>query len=76
MIICNENGKLEGLEGNLRFENDIIVGDFFIAADGGDGDFTSLTDDEVNMLYKKFETPHFVSPDEVEDSFLITFGEW
>lgn len=76
MIICNENGKLEGLEDNRRFKNDIIVGNFFIAADGGDGDFTSLTDDEINMLYKKFETPHFISPAEVEDSFSITFGEW
>lgn len=51
MIICNENGKLEGLEGNRRFKNNIIVGDFFIAADGGDGDFTSLTDDEINAFH-------------------------
>ena len=62
MIICNENGKLEGLEGNRRFENDIIVGDFFIATDGGDGDFTSLTDDEINMLYKTVSYTHLTLP--------------
>jgi hypothetical protein len=76
MLICNENGKLEGLAGNRRVCRDIIVGNFFVAADGGDGEFTSLTDNETNMLYKRFETAGIFTPEEVEDSIGITFQEW
>ena len=30
-LVCNEDGKLLGLEGNRRLGNDIIVGTFFLA---------------------------------------------
>lgn len=76
LLVCNENGKLERLTGNRRVGRDIIVGNFFVAADGGDGEFASLTDDEKSMLYKRFETAGIFTPEEVEDSIGITFQEW
>ena len=43
-LVCNEEGKLIGLEGNRRVGNDIIAGTFFLVGDHGDGDFCSLTE--------------------------------
>lgn len=41
-LVCNEDGKLMGLEGNRRLGNDIIVGTFFLAGDTQSGDLCSL----------------------------------
>ena len=36
-LVCNEDGKLIGLDGNRRVGNDIIAGTFFLVGDQGDG---------------------------------------
>lgn len=36
-LVCNDEGKLNGMEGNRRIGGDIIAGPFFIAGDSGDG---------------------------------------
>lgn len=35
-LLCNEEGKLIGLDGNRRLGNDIIVGVFYIMSEGED----------------------------------------
>lgn len=48
LIICNEEGKLLNLKENVRFSNDYIVGDFFVIGDDyQNGDFKSLTNEEI-----------------------------
>lgn len=48
LLICNEEGKLDGLKPNLLFDFDCIVGDcFFIGDDYENGDFKSLTDEQI-----------------------------
>lgn len=42
-IICNEEGKLLGLEGNRRLGSDIIAGVFYVVGEDKRGNFTSLT---------------------------------
>ena len=37
-LVCNEEGKLMGLEGNRRVGGDIIAGTFFLAGDNREGD--------------------------------------
>lgn len=47
ILCCNEEGKLNGMEPNRRFDDDIIFGPFFLVGDSGFGDFISLTDKQL-----------------------------
>ncbi|MDK2798949.1 MAG: hypothetical protein PWQ70_568 [Clostridiales bacterium] len=72
-IICNEEGKLMGLEGNRRVGRDIIAGTFFIAGMNDEGEFVSLTDEQLKACKERFNEPEEISPEEVEDSICIEF---
>ena len=54
ILVCNEEGKLNGMELNPRVGNDIIAGPFFIAGDSCDGEFISLTDEQVEQYTNEF----------------------
>jgi hypothetical protein len=48
ILICNEEGKINKLPFNRDVGHDIIAGTFFIAGDDYEnGDFISLTDDQI-----------------------------
>lgn len=72
-IVCNESGKLEGLDLNrgLRDSNgdiyDIIEGDFFICSVNGEN-FTSLTDEQAMRYCEKYKNPEkfFLSVDGIK----------
>lgn len=61
-IICNEEGKINGLELNraIRDEHgrisDIIAGTFLVVGSGNE-DFCSLTPEQVKKYQKKFRYP-------------------
>lgn len=61
-IVCNEEGKLMGLEYNRALRNetgaiyDILCGPFFVCG-LGEYDFASLPDDLMETYYKLFEHP-------------------
>lgn len=73
-IICNEEGKLEGLPANKRIEeiSDVIVGNFFVVGLGKE-DFRSLTDEETEKYIKRFESPEEIEQEEVEGSIAVKF---
>ena len=48
-IVCDEEGKLKGKEANIRFEDDIIVGNIIIVKIEED-DFISMTDAEAERI--------------------------
>ena len=52
ILVCNEEGKLNGMELNRRVGNDIIAGPFFIVGDSRDGEFISLKDEQIEE-YKR-----------------------
>lgn len=54
ILICNEEGKLNGMELNRRVGNDIIADPFFIAGDSCDGEFISLTDEQIEQYTNEF----------------------
>lgn len=58
LIICNEEGKLLNQKPNILFDYDYIAGDcFFVGDDYENGDFKSLTKEQIvdirNMLNKR-----------------------
>lgn len=74
LIICNEEGKLIGLEGNRRIHDgmSVIAGTFFVV--GADGEnFRSLTESEVMRYMDRFQNPEDIDQDEVKSDMGITF---
>lgn len=54
IMICNEEGKLNGLEYNFKLGNDFIVGNvLFVQAK--DDDFTDLSDSNVESIMNFFQ---------------------
>lgn len=52
VLVCNEEGKINGMKANRDIGHDIIYGPFFIAADDKDsGEFKSLSDEQI-LKYK------------------------
>ena len=51
-LVCNEEGKLIGMEGNRRYNNgqNIIAGPFFVVGLQGDS-FRSLTEEEQAKFF-------------------------
>lgn len=74
LIICNEEGKLLGLEGNRRIHDgmSIIAGTFFVVGEDGEN-FRSLTESEVVKYMDRFKEPEDIDQDEVEADMGITF---
>lgn len=64
-LVCNENGKIDGLPMNRAMRTDygkgevydIICGTFFITGLGKDGNFRSLNDKEILQFGKIFYRP-------------------
>ena len=54
-LVCNEEGKLMGLEGNRRVGRDIISGTFFLTGDTDYGEFCSLTQEQRAILKQAAE---------------------
>lgn len=76
VIVCNEEAKLIGLEGNRCVGQDIIAGQFAVVADDGEGDFTSLTENEAEMILKRFDLIEQYTTKEVEDTLFIEILPW
>ena len=66
-IICNDEGKLRGMEGNRRLNNGktIIAGPFFVCGLTA-VNFRGLTEQEVQTYLKRFAQPEEISQEEVE----------
>lgn len=54
ILCCNEEGKFNGMEMNRRLKDEIICGPFFIVGEDDNGEFRSLTDQEVQDGMEQF----------------------
>ena len=72
-ILCNEEGKLIGLEPNRRIRNDILCGVFYVTGQDREGNLTSLTDDEIETFKSVFGVIEDISQDEVEPTMRIYY---
>ncbi len=78
-ILCNEEGKLIGLEGNRRLANDILVGTFYVCGSDNEGELTSLTPSQINRYIKIFREPQTFTRQEIENTLVfkfIPFEDW
>lgn len=65
-ILCNEEGKILGLEPNRRFYNDILCGVFYVVGEDDEGNLTSLPSDMQDKYSKLFWEPENIDTSEVE----------
>ena len=72
-LICNEEAKLEGMEGNRRIGDgtSIIAGPFFVVG-LTEEDFRGLTDEEVTRYMDRFKEPEQISQEEVQGDMRFT----
>ena len=69
LLVCNEEGKLDNLLPNLIFPYDYIAGDcFFVGDDYKNGDFKSLTDEQITEIKELCKKREYVSIFKLEDS--------
>ena len=65
LLVCNEEGKLLGMEGNRRIPGDVLAGPFFVVGDAGET-FRSLTEEELERYKERFAEIEDISPQEVQ----------
>ena len=78
-ILCNEEGKLIGLEGNRKLGDDILVGTFFVCGSNNEGELTSLTDSQIEKYIQFFWEPQTFTQQEIENTLVfkfIPFEDW
>ena len=67
-IMCNEEGKLIGLEGNRRLGNDILVGVFYIMSENEEGELISLTERKIKRYTELFWEPETFDRAQIEET--------
>ena len=72
-IMCNEEGKLIGLEGNRRLGDDILVGVFYIMSENEDGDLVSLSERKIKHYTNVFWEPETFDRTEIEATITCRF---
>ena len=72
-LICNEEGKLIGLDGNRRDGDDTTAVPFFIPGDTGDGNLCSPTQEQLKHFSQRFAQPETFQPGEVEVALRFSF---
>lgn len=74
-ILCNEEGKLIGLEGNRKFFDDILVGTFYICGTDNEGELDSLSPSQTDRYLKMFWEPQTFTQEEIDKATVIKFIE-
>ncbi len=70
LIVCNEEGKILGLPPNTLFDFDYIAGDYFVIGDDYEnGDFKSITDEQINEIKPFMEKNSFKYKDDAIERF-------
>lgn len=72
-ILCNEEGKLNGLKPNRRIGNDILCGVFYLTGQTKDGDLASLPESATQMCMKRFAEPEHIEDWEVDKALVMRF---
>ena len=72
-LLCNEEGKLIGLEGNRRLDNDIIVGVFYIMSKDDEGNLISLPAQKIKHYTELFWEPEIFDRTDIEATLTCRF---
>ena len=72
-IMCNEEGKLIGLDGNRRLGDDILVGVFYIMSENEDGELVSLSEKKIKRYTELFWEPETFDRTDIDATVYSRF---
>lgn len=77
LLLCNEEGKILGLDGNRKLDNgDIIAGTFLVCGTNNEGEMISLNNEQFEKYSERFKNPEQYTLQEVETSiFIEVYGQ-
>lgn len=57
MLLCDEESKQKGLAPNIELRYDFVVGDVLFVQDGGEGEFTDLSEKNIARIMNVYAMP-------------------
>ena len=72
LLVCNDEAKLNGMDGNRRIDGDVIAGSFFVVGEDGEN-FRSLTNEEMQKYMQRFREIEDIPPEEVKENMATHF---
>lgn len=71
VIICNEEGKINGSEPNRYIGHDVLFGTFIIVGDNDTGEDRSLTDEQIKKYKERFNEKSIDKTKEIISNILL-----
>ena len=72
-VLCNEEGKINGMPGNRKIGRDIICGTFYVVAITVDGNLASLPEKFMEKYAERFKDPEYYTESEIDSAMLFEF---
>lgn len=72
-ILCNEEGKLIGLEPNRRLWSDVLCGVFYVTGQDNEGNLCSLSAKDMEHYKELFAIPESITQDEADNALFAGF---
>ena len=72
-ILCNEEGKLTGLQPNRRLGYDVLCGVFYVTGQDNRGNLTSLSPAAIERYQKVFAKPEIIDVERAEATMMAMF---
>ena len=70
-ILCNDEGKLIGLEGNRRLGRDILAGVFYVVGEDEEGELASLSNEKLEEYKEKFWEPEYYTEVDIDRAIFM-----
>jgi hypothetical protein len=75
-LLCNEEGKLNGMEPNRRFGSDVLCGTFYVTGQDKHGNLASLSQKNIQIYTALFGQIEEISREEAEQAMFMRFFTW
>ena len=72
-ILCNEEGKLIGLEPNRRLWSDVLCGVFYVTGQDKEGNLCSLSAKDREHYKEYFAIPESITREEADNALFAGF---
>ena len=72
-ILCNEEGKLIGLEPNRRLWSDVLCGVFYVTGQDEEGNLCSLSAKDREHYKEYFAIPESITREEADNALFAGF---
>ena len=72
-ILCNEEGKLIGLEPNRRLWSDVLCGVFYVTGQDKEGNLCSLSAKDKEHYKEFFAVPESITREEADNALFSGF---